>query len=152
LKVAIIIGSESDKKYFNGIEEYLEYFGIDSDFKVLSAHRNPEKVADFAKKAHEKGIEVIIAAAGMAAHLPGVIASYTLLPVIGVPIPGSDLAGIDSLLSIVQMPSGIPVATVSTGKTGAKNSIILAARILSLKYEKLKEKLELFKSNGYKLK
>ena len=151
MKIAIIIGSESDRKYFEGIDDYLNFFGLESDFRVMSAHRNPEEVTRYTREAEDGGIEVIIAAAGMAAHLPGVVASHTSLPVIGIPIPGSALAGMDSLFSIVQMPSGIPVATVSLGKAGAENSVILAARILSLKYEKIKEKLRIFKEQGYKL-
>jgi len=151
VKIAIIIGSESDRKYFVGIEDYLNFFGLEGEIKVMSAHRNPDDVADFGRNAEKEGVEVIIAAAGMAAALPGVIAAHTSLPVIGVPIPGSALSGMDSLFSIVQMPSGIPVATVSLGKAGAKNSVILAARILSLKYDEVKQKLDLFKSNEYKL-
>lgn len=151
MKIAIIIGSESDRKHFEDTEKYLEFFGLECDFRVMSAHRNPDEVTLFAREAENEGIEVIIAAAGMAAHLPGVVASHTSLPVIGIPIPGSALSGMDSLFSIVQMPSGIPVATVSLGKAGAKNSIILAARILGLKYEKIRGKLNQFKSQGYRL-
>ena len=111
----------------------LETFGIDYETSVVSAHRTPLTMVDFAKSARKKGIEIIIAGAGGAAHLPGMVASMTTLPVIGVPIESKALKGLDSLLSIVQMPGGIPVATTAIGKAGAKNAGILAARMLSLK-------------------
>jgi phosphoribosylaminoimidazole carboxylase PurE protein len=132
-------------------EEYLRYFGIEYEKRVLSAHRTPEETAEFAKDAERAGFKLIIAAAGMAAHLPGVIASYTILPVIGVPIPASELGGMDALLSIVQMPSGIPVATVALGKAGARNAAVLAAEILALGNEEMKKKLEAFRQSGSRI-
>jgi len=140
-KVAIVLGSKNDMEYIEGAKEVFEKFEIPYEVKILSAHRTPEETAKFAKYAEEE-FDVIIAAAGYAAHLPGVIAAYTLLPVIGVPIPSSDLKGVDSLLSIVQMPSGIPVATVTIGKAGAKNAAYLAIEIMALKYPKLRELLK----------
>jgi 5-(carboxyamino)imidazole ribonucleotide mutase len=116
---------------------------------ILSAHRNPEAVAEFAKNAERQGFGVIIAAAGMAAHLPGVIASHTVLPVIGVPIASGALNGFDALLSIVQMPPGVPVATVAVG--GAVNAAVLAAEILATKYPELRERLRAFKAKGARL-
>ncbi|MDH5806770.1 MAG: 5-(carboxyamino)imidazole ribonucleotide mutase [Candidatus Methanomethylicaceae archaeon] len=139
-KVAIIIGSKKDWEYMKDALNILKEFGIETEVKILSAHRTLEHTFEFSKKAIENGFEVIIAGAGLAAHLPGVIASITHLPVIGVPIPSEPLKGIDSLLSIVQMPSGIPVATVGIGNS--KNAAILAIRILSLKYKELENKLK----------
>jgi phosphoribosylaminoimidazole carboxylase, PurE protein len=141
-KVAVIMGSKNDWEYMKEACEVLKSFNIDFEAKVVSAHRTPEFMFDFAKKAKEKGFEVIIAGAGGAAHLPGMVASLTTLPVIGVPIPSKNLNGIDSLLSIVQMPYGIPVATVAIGN--AKNAALLAIRILSIKYTELTDKLEKF--------
>ncbi|MCS7098380.1 MAG: 5-(carboxyamino)imidazole ribonucleotide mutase [Candidatus Methanomethyliaceae archaeon] len=139
-KVAIIMGSKKDWEYVEEGVKILREFGIEFEVKILSAHRTPEQTFEFAKRAADNGFEVIIAAAGLAAHLPGVIASLTHLPVIGLPIPSKNLGGIDSLFSIVQMPSGIPVATVGIGNS--KNAAILAIRILSLKYEGLRQKLK----------
>lgn len=132
--VAIVMGSPSDKDVMESCMTTLTELGIPWEIKVTSAHRTPDQTQEYARKASERGIEVIIAGAGWAAHLAGVIASYTLLPVIGVPINSSTLNGLDSLLSIVQMPPGVPVATVAIGKGGAKNAAILAAQMLSLKY------------------
>ncbi len=139
MKVAIIMGSDSDLSIMKESIEILEEFAIPYEIKILSAHRTPNLLIDYIKKIEKKGIEVIIAGAGGAAHLPGVIAGHTILPVIGVPIK-SILNGLDSLLSIVQMPSGVPVATVSIN--GAKNAALLAIQILSIKYPELKEKLK----------
>ncbi|MFA5629206.1 MAG: 5-(carboxyamino)imidazole ribonucleotide mutase [Dehalococcoidales bacterium] len=141
-KVAIVMGSESDSETVQPAIDALQMLGIDYEVKVMSAHRKPEKVRQFGLSARENGFEVIIAAAGGAAHLPGVIASWTTLPVIGVPVAGSDLKGVDSLYSIVQMPGGIPVATVAIGKAGAKNAAFLAAQILGLKYENIRKSYE----------
>ena len=127
------MGSSSDWETMKEAVTILETFGIDYETSVVSAHRTPLMMVDFAKSARKKGIEIIIAGAGGAAHLPGMVASMTTLPVIGVPIESKALKGIDSLLSIVQMPGGIPVATTAIGKAGAKNAGILAARMLSLK-------------------
>ncbi|RAI83477.1 5-(carboxyamino)imidazole ribonucleotide mutase [Macrococcoides caseolyticum subsp. hominis] len=133
MTVAVIMGSSSDWETMKEAVTILETFGIDYETSVVSAHRTPLMMVDFAKSARKKGIEIIIAGAGGAAHLPGMVASMTTLPVIGVPIESKALKGIDSLLSIVQMPGGIPVATTAIGKAGAKNAGILAARMLSLK-------------------
>lgn len=139
-KVAIVMGSKKDWEHVKEAVEILKEFEVETEVRILSAHRTPEHTFEFAKKAAENGFEVIIAAAGLAAHLPGVIAALTHLPVIGIPIPSKPLKGVDSLLSIVQMPSGIPVATVGIGNS--KNAAILAIRILSLKYKELEQKLK----------
>jgi 5-(carboxyamino)imidazole ribonucleotide mutase len=150
-KVAILLGSESDKETMRDCAKYLDWFNIDHEMKILSAHRNPDATAEFAKTAEKRGIELIIAAAGMAAHLPGVVAANTTLPVIGVPLSGSDLRGLDALFSIVQMPAGIPVATVSIGPAGARNAAVLAAEIIALSSRKVKKKLEEFRKRGSKI-
>ena len=139
MKVAVVMGSKSDMRVVGKTLETLEKFEIPFEARVISAHRSPEIAAEFAKTAEEKGFEVIIAAAGKAAHLAGVIAGHTALPVIGLPIKSSMMDGLDSLLSTVQMPDGIPVATVAVN--GAANAAILAAQILSLKCESLKKAL-----------
>jgi 5-(carboxyamino)imidazole ribonucleotide mutase len=141
-KVAVIMGSKTDWEYMKEAVEILKQFNVDCEVKVVSAHRTPEFMMQYAKEASNRGIEVIIAGAGGAAHLPGMVASLTHLPVIGVPIPSKHLNGLDSLLSIVQMPYGVPVATVAIG--GAKNAALLAVRILSIKYKDLEEKLKRF--------
>ncbi|MBA7508629.1 N5-carboxyaminoimidazole ribonucleotide mutase [subsurface metagenome] len=143
-KVAIVMGSVSDEIVMKKASDVLKEFEVDYEINVLSAHRMPNKTREFAKSVKDKGIEVIIAGAGKAAHLPGVIASYTTVPVIGVPIKTSDLGGLDSLLSIVQMPSGVPVACVSID--GAKNAALLAIQILALKYGDLAKKLKKYKA------
>ena len=130
--VAVIMGSQSDWETMRFSEETLIKLNIPFITKIISAHRTPDRMNDFAKKAQENSIQVIIAGAGGAAHLPGMVASHTNLPVIGVPIQSSALNGLDSLLSIVQMPGGVPVATMSIGKAGAINAAIYAAKILSL--------------------
>lgn len=134
------MGSISDFEYMKDAIEVLKSFNIDYEVEIVSAHRTPERMYEYAKTARERGIEVIIAGAGGSAHLPGMTASLTDLPVIGVPIPSKHLNGIDSLLSIVQMPKGIPVATVAIGNS--YNAGILAIRILSIKYKELEEKLK----------
>lgn len=149
-KVAILLGSKSDQEVMQGCADYLTKFGIPFDMKVSSAHRNPEETAQFCKDAEKNGYSLIIAAAGMAAHLPGVAAAHTMLPVIGVPLEGSPLHGLDALYSIVQMPAGIPVATVAIGSAGAKNAAVLAAEILALHDTALKEKLVEFRKHGAK--
>lgn len=133
-KVAVIMGSKSDMDTMKHTSDALEQMGIEPEVLVMSAHRQPEKVHAFCTAARDSGFEVIIAGAGAAAHLPGVIASWTTLPVIGLPISSSELKGVDSLYAIVQMPAGIPVATVAVGVAGAKNAAYLAAQILGLKY------------------
>lgn len=147
MKVAIIVGSKNDISYLDGAKEILENFGIPYDIKVLSAHRSLDETMGFAQNAEEQGYAVIIACAGMAAHLPGVIAAKTILPVIGVPLPTSEIKGIDSLMSIVQMPSGVPVATMAIGKSGIKNAAIFAASILALTKTDIQEKILQFKKN-----
>ena len=139
--VGIVMGSDSDLPVMQEAAKILDDFDVQYNITVSSAHRSPELTTTYAKNAAKKGFEVIIAGAGGAAHLAGVIASKTSLPVIGVPIDSSSLNGLDSLLSTVQMPSGVPVATMALGKTGAKNAAILAVQILSLKYPELKKKL-----------
>ena len=139
--VAIIMGSDSDWPTMEGAANVLDEFGISYTAEVVSAHRMPEEMADFAKNAAKSGYKLIIAGAGGAAHLPGMVASLTALPVIGVPVPLANLEGMDSLLSIVQMPAGIPVATVGIGN--AKNAGILAARILATADSALLTKVEL---------
>lgn len=138
-KVAVIIGSATDKPLIQPALDILNEFKIDFELSVLSAHRKPDYVRNYALGAAAKGFEVIIAAAGSAAHLPGVIASWTTLPVIGVPLPTSDLKGIDSLYSIVQMPGGVPVACMGIGSAGAKNAALLAAQILANKYDHIRD-------------
>ena len=137
--VAIVMGSKSDTEAMRPTVEVLHKLGIDYELSVISAHRNPEKIREFGKSAQKRGVEVIIAAAGMAAHLPGVVASWTTLPIIGVPLASGVLKGIDALYSIVQMPAGIPVACVAIGAAGAKNAAYLAAEILGLKYDNIRE-------------
>ncbi len=144
-KVLVIVGSKSDLEVMSRTEEMLAKFGIHYKLEVSSAHRNPENTVKLAKTARENGYELIICGAGMAAHLPGVVASYTTLPVIGVPLIGKHLSGLDALLSMAQMPPGVPVATVALGEAGAKNAGILAARILALSDENINRKLERFK-------
>ena len=145
--VAVVMGSKSDVDLMQPTLEVLKELGIDYEVSVISAHRNPEKARQYGLAAHGRGIEVIIAAAGGAAHLPGVLASWTTLPVIGVPLATSELKGIDALYSIVQMPAGIPVATVAIGTTGAKNAAYLAAEILGIKYDKIRKAYEKYRSD-----
>ncbi|NCA91701.1 5-(carboxyamino)imidazole ribonucleotide mutase [bacterium] len=142
-KVAIVMGSKSDAEILKKTHQILKEFGVESVVRVLSAHRTPQQAAAFAKNAAEDGFGVIICAAGKAAHLAGVIAGHTILPVIGLPILSSTLDGLDSLLSTVQMPGGVPVATVAIN--GAENAAILAVQILSLSEKSLQEKLYLYK-------
>jgi 5-(carboxyamino)imidazole ribonucleotide mutase len=138
-KVAIVMGSKSDAEIMKAASDILEQFGVENETFVISAHRTPKTAFEFATSAESKGIDLIIAGAGGAAHLPGVIAALTPLPVIGVPVKSAALYGLDSLLSIVQMPSGVPVATV--GIDGAKNAGILAAEILGIKYPEVRQKV-----------
>ncbi|HOJ30935.1 MAG TPA: 5-(carboxyamino)imidazole ribonucleotide mutase [bacterium] len=142
-KVAVIVGSQNDLPFLDGAKEILDKFGVPYIVEVMSAHRSLDKTVEFSESARAKGIQIIIACAGMAAHLPGVIAAKTTLPVIGVPLPTSEIKGIDALYSMVQMPSGVPVGTMAIGKSGVKNAAIFAIEILALNdstlYEKLKE-------------
>ncbi|HEX6981478.1 MAG TPA: 5-(carboxyamino)imidazole ribonucleotide mutase [Balneolaceae bacterium] len=142
--VGVIMGSDSDWPTMKDACEILDEFGIPYEKKVVSAHRTPDLMAEYGKNAREHGIKVIIAGAGGAAHLPGMTAAYTTLPVIGVPVKTSTLSGLDSLYSIVQMPNGVPVATVAIGKAG--NAGLLAARMLSMNDEELVQKLEEYHS------
>lgn len=141
----IIVGSDSDLPIMKKAVDVLRNFGVDFEIAISSAHRVPERTAEYAKKASESGVEVIIAGAGLAAHLPGVIASFTILPVIGVPISGGPLKGVDALYSIVQMPGGIPVATMAID--GTKNAALFAVQILALKYDDLALKLKEYRIN-----
>lgn len=145
MKTAVIMGSDSDFEIMKKCMETLAGFGVEFEVSVISAHRTPEKLTQYMDSIENRGIEVIIAGAGKAAHLPGVIAAQTTLPVIGIPIKSSTLDGMDSLLSIVQMPSGIPVATVAIN--GSENAALLAIQILALKYEDLRKKLIDYKEN-----
>jgi 5-(carboxyamino)imidazole ribonucleotide mutase len=140
--VAVIVGSQSDLEIMQGCFDTLEEFGIEHVVKVLSAHRSPALLDEFIASAPKSGIKVIIAAAGAAAHLAGAIAGRTILPVIGVPLPSSDLKGLDSLLATVQMPGGIPVATMAIGKAGAKNAAIFAAQILAVSTPEIAAKMQ----------
>ena len=142
-RVAIMMGSISDRQVMDSAADILGQFGIDYEVKICSAHRMPNKTREFVCNAENEGFEVIIAGAGKSAHLPGVIASYTTLPVIGVPVKTDDLGGLDSLLSIVQMPPGVPVATVAIN--GSKNAALLAVQILGLKYPEIKIKFREYK-------
>ncbi|MFH1406751.1 MAG: 5-(carboxyamino)imidazole ribonucleotide mutase [Candidatus Omnitrophota bacterium] len=145
LKVSVIMGSSSDFETMQGALDVLKEFAIPHEVKVLSAHRAPHDTAKFAAAARSRAIGVIIAGAGGAAHLAGVIAAHTTVPVIGVPMETKALAGIDSLFSTVQMPQGVPVATMAIGKSGAKNAAILAAQILAVRDKKLEKKLDAYK-------
>ncbi|MEL3711220.1 5-(carboxyamino)imidazole ribonucleotide mutase [Staphylococcus borealis] len=147
MKVAVIMGSSSDWKIMQESCAMLDEFEIPYDNKVVSAHRTPKLMYEFASQAQKDGYDVIIAGAGGAAHLPGMVASMTTLPVIGVPIESKSLKGLDSLLSIVQMPGGIPVATTAIGTSGAKNAGILAARILSIGNETVRHHLEQYEQS-----
>ena len=145
--VGVVMGSASDKELVQNTVDVLDQMGIENEVIVASAHRTPEKVAEYGKTARDRGIEVIIAAAGGSAGLPGVLASWTTLPIIGVPLPSSDLGGIDSLHAIAQMPPGIPVACVAVGSWGARNSAFLAAQILGLHHEKIRQAYDQYREN-----
>ena len=141
--VGIVMGSESDANSMKPALQALDQLSIEYEVSIISAHRTPEKAKEYGQNASKRGIEVIVAGAGMAAHLPGVLASWTTIPVIGVPLSSSDLKGVDALLSIVQMPPGLPVACVGIG--GAKNAAYLAAEILGLKHDKIKKSYEKYR-------
>ncbi len=146
-KVAIVMGSDSDIPVMEEAKKVLEGFDVSVEMTISSAHRAPIRTAEYARKAQEKGFEVIIAGAGAAAHLAGVLAAHSLCPVIGVPIDATSLNGLDALLSTVQMPAGIPVATMGIGKMGAKNAGYLAIHILALKYPDLLKRLQTHRLN-----
>ena len=150
-KVAVLIGSESDRETMEAARQYFDYFQIEMDLRVMSAHRNPEEVSKFATSARSNGYHILIGAAGMAAHLAGALKAHSTLPVIGIPLAGGIEDGMDALLSTVQMPKGVPVATMAVGKAGAINAAILTAEILSLNNSILVNKLQEFKKSGSKL-
>jgi phosphoribosylaminoimidazole carboxylase PurE protein len=147
VQVGIVFGSESDRPVMEETARVLDRLGIGHEMLAVSAHRTPEKVAEYARSARGRGLRVLIAGAGMSAALPGAVAALTTLPVIGVPIDGSSLGGIDSLLSIAQMPPGVPVAAVAIGKPGAKNAAILAAQILALSDDAVAARLDALKAD-----
>lgn len=151
MKVLIIMGSQTDEAVMQEGSKWLTWFGIQNDMVVASAHRNPDKVRDIIINAQSNGYGVIIAAAGMAAALPGVCSAYTSLPVLGVPLDGGLPGGIDALYSIVQMPAGLPVGTLAVGKAGARNAAVLAARIIALSDKNIADKLAEFKANDYRI-
>ena len=144
-KVGILMGSDSDLEVMHEAETRLDYFGIEYETRIMSAHRTPDKAAEYASTAQQRGLEVIIAGAGAAAHLAGAIAANTTLPVIGIPIDSSSLKGLDALLATVQMPAGIPVATMAIGKAGAANAGVFAAQIVARKDAQVATKLAQFK-------
>jgi len=148
--VAIIMGSKSDWATMKAAADVLTEFGVPHETKIVSAHRTPDLLFEFAKSAEERGLEVIIAGAGGAAHLPGMCASQTVLPVLGVPVESRALKGLDSLLSIAQMPAGVPVGTLAIGEAGAKNAALLAVSILANSRPDLRKKLRAFRSKQTK--
>jgi 5-(carboxyamino)imidazole ribonucleotide mutase len=148
--VGIIMGSKTDLEYMSAASEVLAEFEIGCELRILSAHRTPEAVAEYSATAHQRGLDILIAGAGGAAHLPGIVAANTILPVIGVPIPSTSLGGMDALLSIVQMPRGIPVATMAIGKSGAANAALFAAAILALKNPAVHDRLNDFRAKRRK--
>jgi 5-(carboxyamino)imidazole ribonucleotide mutase len=145
--VAIVMGSKSDTEALQPALDILKGLGIEYEVSIISAHRTPEKAREYARGAAGRGVEVIIAAAGGAAHLPGVLAGWTTLPVIGIPLATSELKGVDALYSIVQMPAGIPVACMAVGSWGVKNAAYLAAEILGLKYNSIRESYEKYRND-----
>jgi 5-(carboxyamino)imidazole ribonucleotide mutase len=151
MKVMIIMGSKSDEGVMQESQNWLNWFGIEGEMIVASAHRNPDKVRELMVSAKSNGFGAVIAAAGMAAALPGVCAAYTSLPVLGVPLDGGLPGGIDALYSIVQMPAGLPVGTLAVGKAGARNAAVLAARIFALSDDAVAAKVEAFKAQEYKI-
>ncbi len=151
IEVAIIVGSESDLGVLEAAKAYLNFFRLSHEIKILSAHRQHDELVEYIHQAQKNGLRLVIACAGMAAHLPGVIAALTDLPVIGVPLDASPLQGVDALYSIVQMPKGIPVATMAIGKPGVINAVVFAARILAADHPPIREALAEFRSKGSKL-
>ncbi|MFO7995717.1 MAG: 5-(carboxyamino)imidazole ribonucleotide mutase [Dehalococcoidia bacterium] len=143
--VGVVIGSKTDTELIQPALDMLKQLGIEYDFSVISAHRNPGRIREYGLEAEKRGLKVVIAAAGYAAHLPGVLASWTTLPVIGVPLPTSDLKGVDSLFSISQMPGGVPVACTGIGASGAKNAALLAAQILGTEHKEIREAYRKYK-------
>ena len=151
LKIAIIVGSDTDLNVVEAAHPYLDFFGIEAEFRVISAHRQHAELVSYLESLAKSEIKVIIACAGMAAHLPGIIAALSQLPVIGVPLEASSLKGIDALLSIVQMPKGIPVATMAIGTAGIINAVVYAVRIMAISDKVMHNKLEAFRKKGSKL-
>lgn len=151
MKVMIIMGSVSDEPVMQESKKWLDWFGIENEMVVASAHRNPDKVKDLMVSAQSNGFGAVIAAAGMAAALPGVCSAYTSLPVLGVPLDGGLPGGVDALYSIVQMPAGLPVGTLAVGKAGARNAAALCARMFALSQPHIAAKVEEFKKNEYKI-
>ena len=151
MKIAVLLGSKSDLPFVEAAESYFKYFNLGYEVHISSAHRNPDKVASFCAAARENGFGAIIAAAGMAAHLAGAVAAHSTLPVLGVPLPGGVLDGVDALLSTVQMPAGVPVATFAVGKAGMRNAVVFAAQIFALKDDNMQKKLNEFKKQGSRL-
>ena len=150
-EIAVLLGSKSDLKFWEESKPYLDYFGVKADLHILSAHRTPNQVAEFARNAPDAGYKILIAGAGMAAHLAGALAAHSILPVLGVPLPGGVMDGMDAMLATVQMPAGVPVATFAVGKAGMRNACIFAVQILSLQDTELQEKLNTFKAQGARL-
>jgi 5-(carboxyamino)imidazole ribonucleotide mutase len=151
MEIAVVLGSKSDITHWENAQKYADYFGLKTELKILSAHRSPDQVVQFARSARKDGYQIIIAAAGMAAHLAGALAANTDLPVLGVPLPGGVVDGLDALLSTVQMPAGVPVATFAVGTAGMRNACVFAAQILSLNNPELQKKLQEFKKQGSRL-
>ncbi len=151
MKVMIIMGSQTDEAVMQECSKWLRWFRIENNMVVASAHRNPDKVRELMVTAKDNGYGAVVAAAGMAAALPGVCAAYTSLPVLGVPLDGGLPGGIDALYSIVQMPAGLPVGTLAVGKAGARNAAVLAARIFALSDKAVADRLEEFKANEYRI-
>ena len=143
--VGVVIGSKTDTELIQPALDMLKQLGIDYELSVISAHRNPEKAREYGLQAEKRGLKVIIAAAGKSAHLPGVMASWTTLPVVGVPLPSGELEGVDALLSISQMPGGVPVACMGVGKSGAKNAALFAAQILGTERKETREAYRKYK-------
>jgi len=143
--VGVVIGSKTDTELIQPALDVLKQLGIDYELSVISAHRNPEKAREYGLQAEKRGLKVIIAAAGKSAHLPGVMASWTTLPVVGVPLPSGELKGVDALLSISQMPGGVPVACMGVGKSGAKNAALFAAQILGTERKETREAYRKYK-------
>jgi len=146
-KVGVIMGSKSDWETMRHAVDILQGFGVPHEQRIVSAHRTPEWMSEYARTAEQRGLQVIIAGAGGAAHLPGMVAAQTTLPVLGVPVQGRALSGLDSLLSIVQMPAGVPVGTLSIGESGAKNAALLAVRILANSDSELRAKLHAYQDD-----
>jgi 5-(carboxyamino)imidazole ribonucleotide mutase len=150
-KVLIVMGSESDRAAMSETQKWLNWFGIPNDLVITSVHRTPDLVRTVVGGAEKQGYKVVIAGAGMAAHLPGMSAAQTNLPVLGVPLEGGLPGGVDALYSVVQMPSGVPVGTLAVGKAGARNAAVLSARILALNNPEVAKRVELLKQNYYKI-